>query len=227
MTGGTSGSQARWAQAAPAAWLLGLALGLAAPAAGQVEVSPRDSWQRVDEIFAALDVQPGDRIADIGAGSGFLSFRLSRAVGETGRVLAVDIDRRSLRRLWGDARRAGLLNIDTIVSEPDDPMLAPASVDGVVIVNAYHEMRAYEAMLAGIYRALRPGGRLVIVDNAPTDAGQSRQRQAARHDIALALVAQDLDAAGFTVLAEYPAFINESAAGRERDQWLLVAVPRP
>jgi tRNA A58 N-methylase Trm61 len=193
----------------------------------QVEVSPRDGWQRVDEIFAALDVQSGDRIADIGAGSGFLSFRLSRAVGPDGRVLAVDISRRSLRRLWNDARDAGLANIDTIVSERDDPKLPPWSVDGVVIVNAYHEMRQYEAMLAGIRLALRPGGRLVIVDNPPVDPQQSRARQTARHDIAMELVEQDLEANGFEVIRREPEFVNETAAGRQREQWMLVAVVGP
>lgn len=205
------------------------AAALCAPAGlrAQVEVSPRDSWQRVDEIFAALDVQPGDRIADIGAGSGFLSFRLSRVVGPEGRVLAVDVDRRSLGRLWDAAQSAGLANIDTVVSRTDDPMLPPWSVDGIVVVNAYHEMRQYEAMLRGMRLALRPGGRLVIVDNPPTDPDQSRERQMARHDLAMEIVVADLEANGFEVLRRVPDFVNETAAGRKRENWLLVAVVAP
>ena len=200
---------------------------VAPPLHGQVEVSPRDGWQRVDAIVAALEVEAGDWIADIGAGSGFLSFRLSPIVGPAGRVVAVDVDRRAMRRLAATAADEGFANIDTVVSKADDPMLSPESVDGVVIVNAYHEMREYEAMLAGIRRALRPGGRLVIVDNPPSDSTDSRRAQTRRHDIAIDLVAQDLETNGFRVIERVPDFISGMAAGRRREQWLLVAVVAP
>lgn len=201
---------------------------LFAPAlCAQVDASPRDAWQRVDAIVAALDLQPGDRVADIGAGAGYLSLRLSPVVGTTGRVLAVDIDRRSLARLQEAADDANLENIDTIESAPDDPMLPPASVDAVVIVNAYHEMTAYATMLAGIRRAMRAGGRLVIVDNPPTDSTASRRVQTARHDIAIGLVAADLEANGFRVVERNPDFVRGEAAGRRRAQWMLVAVVTP
>ncbi|MDH4043139.1 MAG: methyltransferase domain-containing protein [Gemmatimonadota bacterium] len=212
------------------AWVLGVVIGgvlVAPPLHGQVEVSPRDGWQRVDAIVAALEVEAGDWIADIGAGSGFLSFRLSPIVGPAGRVVAVDVDRRAMRRLAATAADEGFANIDTVVSKADDPMLSPESVDGVVIVNAYHEMREYEAMLAGIRRALRPGGRLVIVDNPPSDSTDSRRAQTRSHDLAIDLVAQDLETNGFRVIARVPDFISGMAAGRRREQWLLVAVVAP
>lgn len=202
-------------------------LAVVGPGHAQVEQSPRDGWQRVADIVAALEVQPGDRIADIGAGTGYLAFRLSRAVGPDGRVVAVDISRRSLRRLADAAAVAGLANIDTLVGEPDDPRLEASSVDGAVILNAYHEMRDYGAMLAGIRRALRPGGRLVIVDNPPGDTAQSRERQAARHDIAIGIVERDLLDAGFRVVHRDSAFVDTTAGGRKRENWLLVAVPVP
>lgn len=199
--------------------------GALAPAAwAQIEQSPRDRWQRVDAIVAALDLQPGDRVADVGAGSGYLSLRLSPVVGIEGRVLAVDIDRRSLARLRDAAQAANVDNIDTIQSEPDDPRLPAASVDAVVIVNAYHEMTEYAAMLAGIRRALRADGRLVIVDNPPTDSTVSRRVQVARHDIAIGLVAADLEAHGFRVIERVPDFVRGESDGRRRAQWMLVAV---
>ena len=76
------------------------------------------------------------------------------------------------------------------------------------------DQRQYEAMLAGIRLPLRPGGRLVIVDNPPVDAQQSRARQTARHDIAMELVEQDLEANGFEVIRREPEFVNETAAVR-------------
>jgi ubiquinone/menaquinone biosynthesis C-methylase UbiE len=189
----------------------------------QVERTSRDNWQRVEDVAAALQVEEGDVIADVGAGSGFFTFRLSPRVGPRGRVLAVDIDARVLRELRETAEREGFDNIETIVSQPDDPLLAEQSVDGILVVNAYHEMREYEAMLAGFRRALRPGGRLVILDMPPRDPTSSRQQQVSGHDIAIDLVAAELEAAGFEVIERQPDFVT----GRRQRQWLLAAVVAP
>jgi ubiquinone/menaquinone biosynthesis C-methylase UbiE len=189
-------------------------------AGAQVERTSRDNWQRVDDVAAALDVDEGDVIADVGAGAGFFTFRLSPSVGPQGTVLAVDIDAGVLRELSEAAKREGFDNIETIVSQPDDPMLAERSVDGILVVNAYHEMREYEAMLAGFRQALRPGGRLVILDMPPQDSTLSRGRQVSGHDIAIDLVAAELEAAGFEVIERQPEFVT----GRRQRQWMLVAV---
>jgi ubiquinone/menaquinone biosynthesis C-methylase UbiE len=190
------------------------------PTAAQVTTTQRDSWQKVEEIFAALQVAEGDWIADVGAGAGFFSFRLSERVGPTGKVIAQDIDADVLAELREAARREGFSNIETIVGSTDDPRLPEAALDGVLIVNAYHEMREYEAMLAGIKRALRPGGRLVVVDMPPADESMSRRGQMQQHDIAMGLVVDDLGAAGFEVIQQVADFVD---TGRHRN-WLLTAV---
>jgi ubiquinone/menaquinone biosynthesis C-methylase UbiE len=190
------------------------------PTAAQVTTTQRDSWQKVEEIFAALQVDEGDWIADVGAGAGFFSFRLSERVGPTGKVIAQDIDADVLAELREAARREGFSNIETIVGSTDDPRLPEAALDGVLIVNAYHEMREYEAMLAGIKRALRPGGRLVVVDMPPADESMSRRGQMQQHDIAMGLVVDDLGAAGFEVIQQVADFVD---TGRHRN-WLLTAV---
>jgi ubiquinone/menaquinone biosynthesis C-methylase UbiE len=198
-----------------------LLLGIApSPSEAQVATTQRDAWQKVDEIFAALQVEEGDWIADVGAGSGFFSFRLSPRVGPSGKVIAQDIDAGVLAELRDEARREGIDNIETVVGATDDPRLPEGSLDGVLIVNAYHEMREYDAMLGGIKRALRPGGRLVIVDMPPADESASRRSQVQQHDIAIGIVVRDLVAGGFEVTRQVPAFID---AGRRRN-WLLVAV---
>lgn len=201
-----------------------LALGLAGvgwPAGGlaQAQRATRDSWQRVEEVFAALQVEAGDRIADVGAGSGFFTFQLSPRVGPNGRVIAEDIDSSALARLRATAARRGLRNIETILGGTDDPRLPERSLDGVLIVNAYHEMYAHEAMLAGIRRALRPGGRLVILD-MPRDSALSRAAQMAQHGLAIGVAARDLVAAGFRNVSQDPDFVR---SGRNR-QWMIVAV---
>jgi ubiquinone/menaquinone biosynthesis C-methylase UbiE len=195
--------------------------------AAQVERTDRDRWQKVAEIFAALGVEPGERIADVGAGSGFLTLRLSPVVGPAGRVIAVDIDEAVLGRLRETARAAALDNVETVVGAPDDPRLSPESVDGVLIVNAYHEMTEYTAILTAVRRALRPGGRLVIVDTPPSDSGASREQQMAQHDIAIGIVARDLETNGFTVVQRVPDFVDEGTGRGRRRNWLLAAVVGP
>ena len=204
------------------AGLLVIALaGASWPAGGfaQSQRASRDSWQRVDDVIAALQVEEGDRIADVGAGSGFFTFRLSPRVGPGGRVIAQDISRSALSGLRRAAERRGLRNIETILGETNDPKLPEQSLDGILIVNAYHEMQEYEAMLAGIRRALRPAARLVILD-MPADSTLPRRRQMDRHELAMGVAVRDLAAAGFRVVAQDPDFVQ---AGGHR-QWMLVAV---
>jgi len=208
---------------ARAVWL-GMAaaalVGVASPvgAFAQARRSTRDTWQRVEDVVSALQVEPGDRIADVGAGSGYFTFHLSPRVGPGGRVIAEDIDSSALGRLRATARRRGLRNIETVLGETDDPKLAEQSLDGVLIVNAYHEMTEYQAMLAAVRRALRPGARLVILD-MPRDSTLSRSRQMDQHGLAIGIALQDLAAAGFRVIAQDPDFVR---SGRYR-QWMVVA----
>jgi ubiquinone/menaquinone biosynthesis C-methylase UbiE len=190
----------------------------------QIERTHRDEWQKVDEIFAALGLEEGHHIADIGAGGGFLSVRLSVRVGPEGRVYAVDIDADVLEELQETARSESLDNIETILGETDDPRLPERSLDAALIVNAYHEMREYEGMLAGVRRALLPGGRLVIVDNPPRDSTRSRLSQIGQHDIAIGLVERDLEGAGFQVVERVPSFIDWDHGRHHHQEWMLVAV---
>ncbi len=210
----------RGAAFSPAIFTIAFALASAIP----LDAHPqREQWQKIDSIFAALRVDEGDTIADIGAGDGFFAVRLSPVLGPGGAVLAVDIDRAALRRLERDAERRSLSNVRAIVSEPDDPMLLPSSLDGAFIVISYHEFTEHEAMLAGISRALKPGARLVIVDNVAWDPSSSRSTQMQRHHMDIALVEDDLVAAGFEILERRPDFIDEDVGGRRRRQWMLVA----
>jgi len=183
----------------------------------------RDEWQRVPAVFEALGVQPGARIADVGAGGGYFTDRLSAAVGPEGRVYAVDINERSLMRLLEWRRSQDRANVELILGEVNDPRLPYRSLDGVLIVNAYHEMGEYEAMLAGIKQALRIGGRLVIVDNPPPDSINSRAAQTDRHDIAIEFVAADLEGAGFRIVERQPAFIQRDHDDHTHRHWMLVA----
>lgn len=184
----------------------------------------RDSWQRTPEILAALGVDEGSVVADVGAGRGYFTERLARLVGTSGRVYAVDIAEDALRRLRSRVEREGLDNVEVIRGRVDDPRLPRAALDAVLVVDAYHEMGEHVAMLAGMHEALKPGGRLVLLDFAPADPEAPRGRQTARHTIGIGIVTRELLAAGFELVGRVDSFTDASGyRGARGRQWMLVA----
>ena len=186
------------------------------------EDATRERWQRVDEIFAAMAVVPGAVVADVGAGDGFFTSRLSRAVGPSGRVFAVDVDRQALAKLRKRLMDERLENVTVIESAPDDPKLPERVLDAALIINAYHEMRAHQAILAGLARALKPDGRLVIVEPvSPSRRGKPRTEQARNHEIDPEYVMGDARAAGFRIVN-----LQDPFTAREHDiEWLIALQP--
>lgn len=186
--------------------------------------SQREAWQKVDEIFEAMGVRPGAAVADIGAGEGFFTARLSRAVGDGGRVFAVDVSARSLRDLRHRVADEQLSNVAVIEGAADDPKLPAGTLDAALIVNAYHEMRDHHAMLTKIKAALKPGGRLVIVEPiSPSRRNEAREAQTRRHEIAVEHVQDEAREAGFRVAMLQDPFIERKGQGDE--EWLLVLTP--
>lgn len=187
------------------------------------ETSHRDAYQRVPDVASALGARPGAHVADVGAGGGYFTHHLRRAVGEIGRVYAVDIAQTQVARLRHDLDLAGARNVDVILGEPDDPKLPYGSLDGALIVNAYHEMTEYPEMLAALRASLRPGGRLVILDNPPPDSIADRDGQTERHEIRIDIVADELAQAGFEVLERDARFIDDLHDDHRHRMWLLVS----
>jgi precorrin-6B methylase 2 len=188
------------------------------------EETARERYQRVPDIFDAMKVRPGAVVADVGAGSGFLTVRLARAVGAEGRVYAVDVDAQVLERLRSRVQDENLGNVEIVRGALDDPHLPSASLDAAVIVNAYHEMRAYHPMLDHLRSALKPGGRLVLVEPlSEKRRHDSRDALARVHEIAAAFAEDDVRTAGFTVARLEDPFTTRGADF----MWLLVAVPDP
>ena len=177
---------------------------------------------RVGEMVRELGIHAGSRVADVGCGTGEFSLVLAKVVGPTGKVTCVDVD--SL----GEARRHFRKNgvkVTTVKGADDDPKLASASVDAVLMVNAYHEMEMFEPMLRHIREALKPQGRLVICDNTPhRTAARPRDSQTKNHVIAEALVVADLESAGFRILRRDSGFVDDPDS--ESQHWLIVATPR-
>ena len=166
-----------------------------------------------DEVVALLDLREGMTVADVGAGTGDYEGRLSRAVGASGRVLAIEIDGRLVTGMQARFAREGLTNVEARLGQPADPGLDPLSVDRILLVDTWHHLTGRRAFAGTLLRALKRDGRLVIVDytlEAPSGppAGMRVDPQQ---------LLQELEAAG------YSAHLVEE---RLPDHYVVVASPR-
>jgi SAM-dependent methyltransferase len=134
-----------------------------------LERPEREAEEAPDRVLAALELQPGLVVADLGAGTGYYTRRLARAVGPAGRVYAVDIQAEMLEHLRRHLAAGGLSNVVTVLGTETDPRLPVAGVDLVLMVDVYHELAWPHEMLAALCRALKPGGRLVFVEYRAED----------------------------------------------------------
>ncbi|MGM0633411.1 MAG: class I SAM-dependent methyltransferase, partial [Pseudomonadota bacterium] len=132
-------------------------------AAGWLERPQREREERPDQVVENMELEPDDVVADIGAGTGYFSFRMAEKVPE-GRVLAVDIQQEMLDLIGERAEDDGVDNIELILGEVDDPRLPENSVDAVLMVDAYHEFSHPWEMMHGIVNSLKPGGRVVLLE---------------------------------------------------------------
>jgi len=126
----------------------------------------RAAEEKTDALIEALDIRDGDRVADIGAGTGFFTWRLAKQAGARGRVLAVDVQQTMLERAAAAMGERGVTNVDYLLATERDPRLPPRSLDMVFIAHSYHEFTEPEAMIEAVRRSLNPAGRLVIVEYA-------------------------------------------------------------
>jgi len=134
-----------------------------------LERPEREVEEAPDRVLAALELQPGLVVADLGAGTGYYTRRLARAVGPAGRVYAVDIQPEMLEHLRRHLAAAGLTNVVTVLGTETDPRLPAASLDLVLMVDVYHELAWPHEMLTALCRTLKPGGRLVFVEYRAED----------------------------------------------------------
>jgi arsenite methyltransferase len=132
-----------------------------------MERAQRDEWQKPDEVVKALDLKPGDVVADVGAGSGYFTRRLAKVVAPAGKVYAVDVAADILAYLKERAEREGLRNIVTIVSQPDDPMLPAKSVDLVFFCDTTHHIDHRVAFYRKLAPVVKAHGRMAIIDYPP------------------------------------------------------------
>jgi ubiquinone/menaquinone biosynthesis C-methylase UbiE len=129
----------------------------------------REEEENPDLALRLIRVQRGSAVADLGAGSGYFTTRLARAVGATGKVYAVDIQQGMLDLLQKAVARERLTNVIPVLGAVDDPKLPGESLDLVLMVDVYHEFADPQTMLRHIRTALKPGGRLVLLEYRAED----------------------------------------------------------
>ena len=130
---------------------------------GLLEGPDRDAWQQPEQVMDALGIADGSSVADLGAGGGWFTVRLSRRVGPNGRVYAEDIQPLMIESIARRVSREGLANVMTVLGTPNDPRL-PADLDAVLIVSTYPEMTDPVALLENVAASLKPNGRVGIID---------------------------------------------------------------
>lgn len=167
------------------------------------------SWQgaewlfretRVDEeqpeaMLDALKIPRGATVADVGAGAGYHSIRLARRVGPKGTVLAADVQPEMLQMLKANAREAGVKNIWPVLCTQTDTKLPDGKVDLILMVDVYHECTEPDVVLQGMRKALKPGGRLVLVEFRGEDPDVPIKPE---HKMTLAQVRKEVEPQGFT-----------------------------
>ena len=163
-----------------------------------LERPERESEEAPSIAIQALKIQPGQVVADIGAGSGYYTVRLAREVGPTGKVYGTDIQPGMLDLLLRNVARAKLDNVVPVLGTPDDPKLPPGSLDLALMVDVYHELGAPQAFIRKLRLALKPSGRLVLLEFRKEDP---RVPIRPEHKMSVAEVRQELEPEGFTLSA--------------------------
>ncbi len=182
----------------------------------------RDIWQKPNELIRYLNLKPGSQVADVGCHEGYMTLKLSGAVGNQGKVFAVDIEQPKLDRLNKHLEDRQITNVTTIKGTDDDPLLPAGALDAVVILDTYHEMDAHESMLRHIKDALKPGGRLVLCEAiAEARRNGTREEQERKHELAMRFALEDVRKAGFSLVYQADPFVDRTAEKGDK-MWILV-----
>jgi precorrin-6B methylase 2 len=159
-----------------------------------LERSERETEEQPQLVIDALEIKPGQTIADLGAGSGYYSFRIAPLVGRSGKVLAIDIEPQMLEAIAQRAQREQVSNVATVRSSARDPNLAPGSVDLLFMVDVYHELEYPYEVMTEVRAALKPDGRVALIEYRAEDPQVAIKPV---HKMSERQVRRELEAAGF------------------------------
>jgi arsenite methyltransferase len=131
---------------------------------GALEDPQRDAYQKPHEVLTALNLKPGEVIADIGAGSGYFTFPIAHHLGPEGKVYAVDVSSDMILHLNRRIRDLKTTNVVSVLADPDDPLLPEQSVNRFFICDVWHHVESPSKYLGMIKKMLKPGGQVIMID---------------------------------------------------------------
>jgi len=169
--------------------------------AGRFERPDREIFARRDEIVRRAGLKPGQRVADVGAGTGFMSLLFADAVGPEGKVYAVDLMPYFVDHVRERARTAGKPNVEAVLCREDDVDLPPGSIDVAFLADVYHHFEYPRSSMGSIHRALVPGGEVVLVDFRRIE-GKSSDWVLSHVRAGQAVFEREIEAAGFEKIDE-------------------------
>jgi SAM-dependent methyltransferase len=172
------------------------------PLVATLENENREIFTHRELLAAIVGPKSGSVVADVGAGSGFMVEEFARRVGPSGKVFAVDINAKMLELIAQRAARDGLKNIQTVLTREDSLDLPANSVDLVFVCDTYHHFEFPKQSLAGISRALKPGGELLVVE-FKREPGVSSAWILEHVSKGQAEVIQEIEAAGFVLTHDH------------------------
>jgi ubiquinone/menaquinone biosynthesis C-methylase UbiE len=160
---------------------------------------------QLDKLYSQIDdaliLQPGATICDIGTGYAIEhALRIAEKIAPGGKLVCIDVKQSVVTKIKDEAGAQHITNLHAILGRDDDPMLSPAEFDAILVSNTYHEFTQPSAMLKHIREALKPSGKLVVVENCSiSHRTKSRVQQTKLHDIAPDILERELSADGFVV----------------------------
>lgn len=142
-----------------------------------LEGPDREAWQRPEQIMDALGIGDGSVVADLGAGGGWFTVRLAKRVGPNGVVYAEDIQPQMIEAIQRRVQREGLRNVQTVLGAADHPSLPREQLDAALMVETFYEVEDRLSLLTNVRAALKPGGRLGVVEYRPDGEGPGPPRE--------------------------------------------------
>lgn len=168
---------------------------------GKFETESREIFAQRKEVVAACDLKEGTTVADIGAGTGLFTRLFAKQVGSKGKVYAVDITRRFIEHIEKTCKDAGIKNVTGVVCTAYSTRLPPKSVDVVFICDTYHHFEFPYKTMASIHEALRPGGRVILIDFHRME-GKSSDWILKHVRAGQKVVVKEIESSGFKKIAE-------------------------
>ncbi len=167
---------------------------MSANGAGWLDRSEREAEEAPDKALDEIGIREGMTVADVGAGTGYMTLRMARRVGPNGKVYANDVQPEMLQKLRAASQREKLSNIETVLGTASDPKLPAGQIDLVLLVDVYHEFSQPQAMLDRIRESLKPDGRLVLLEYRKEDPKVPIRPE---HKMSVAEVKTEVEAEGY------------------------------